>query len=216
MHSQLHRTTKERYRSYLLIFLFTLIISVIANKKQNQNTRMASSRDYGDPLLVGGIIGDVLNPFTSSVSLKVLINNREINNGCELRPSHVVNRPRITIGGEDLRTFYTLVMVDADAPSPSNPFLREYLHWMVTDIPATTNTTFGKEVMFYESPQPNAGIHRFIVVLFKQLGRDTVFPPEWRHNFNTRDFACNNSLAPVAAVYFNCQRERGCGGRRME
>ncbi|MED6143954.1 hypothetical protein PIB30_010908 [Stylosanthes scabra] len=177
---------------------------------------MSSSRDYGDPLVLGGVIGDVLNPFTSSVSLRVVINNREISNGCELRPSHVLNRPRVTIGGEDLRTFYTLVMVDADAPSPSNPFLREYLHWMVTDIPATTNTTFGKEVVFYESPQPSAGIHRFVIVLFKQLGRDTVFAPEWRHNFNTRDFAGNNSLAPVAAVYFNCQRERGCGGRRME
>ncbi|MED6176171.1 hypothetical protein PIB30_085533, partial [Stylosanthes scabra] len=88
----------------------------------------SSSRDYGDPLVLGGVIGDVLNPFTSSVSLRVVINNREISNGCELRPSHVVNRPRVTIGGEDLRTFYTLVMVDADAPSPSNPFLREYLH----------------------------------------------------------------------------------------
>ena len=70
--------------------------------------------------------------------------------------------------------------------------------------------------MFYESPQPSAGIHRFVLVLFKQLGRDTVFAPEWRHNFNTRGFAENYNLAPVAAVYFNGQRERGCGGRRME
>ncbi|KAJ1404648.1 Phosphatidylethanolamine-binding protein, partial [Sesbania bispinosa] len=106
------------------------------------------------------------------------------------------------------------VMVDADAPSPSNPVLREYLHWMVTDIPATTSASFGREVVFYESPQPSAGIHRLVMVLFKQLGRDTVFAPEWRHNFNTRGFAENNNLAPVAAVYFNCRRERGCGGRR--
>ncbi|XP_027350943.1 protein FLOWERING LOCUS T-like [Abrus precatorius] len=168
----------------------------------------------GDPLVVGGVIGDVLNPFTSSVSMRIVTNNREISNGCELRPSQVVNRPRVTVGGEDLRTFYTLVMVDADAPSPSNPVLREYLHWMVTDIPATTNATFGKEVVFYESPQPSAGIHRLVFVLFQQLGRDTVFAPEWRHNFNTRNFAEINNLAPVAAAYFNCQRERGCGGRR--
>ncbi|KAL2320431.1 hypothetical protein Fmac_029400 [Flemingia macrophylla] len=197
----------------------------------------------GDPLVIGGVIGDVLNPFTSSVSLTVVFNNRAISNGLELRPSHVVNRPRVTVGGEDLRTFYTLVMVDADAPSPSNPVLREYLHWMVTDIPATTNASFGKyeysmsihacmliscsagidavimmskgrEVVVYESPQPSAGIHRLVFVLFQQLGRDTVITPEWRHNFNSRNFAENNNLAPVAAAYANCQRERGCGGRR--
>ncbi|KAE9607609.1 putative phosphatidylethanolamine-binding protein [Lupinus albus] len=100
-----------------------------------------------NPLVLGGIIGDVLYPFTSSVSLLVFINNREISNGCELRPSHLINRPRVSVGGEDLRTFYTLVLVDADAPSPSNPFLKEYLHCfrMVTDIPATTSAVFGKD-----------------------------------------------------------------------
>jgi hypothetical protein len=36
-----------------------------------------------------------------------------------------------------------------------------------------------------------------------------------RSNFNTRDFAAIYNLgSPVAAVYFNCQRENGCGGRR--
>ncbi|CAL5193074.1 unnamed protein product [Lathyrus oleraceus] len=171
-------------------------------------------RNMVDPHVVRSVIDDVLNPFTNSVSLSVVINNKEISNGCLLKPSQLVNRPRVSVGGEDLRTFYTLAMVDADAPSPSNAFLREYLHWMVTDIPATTSASFGKEAVFYESPKPSAGIHRFVIVLFKQLGRDTVFAPEWRHNFNTRNFAEINNLVIVGSVYFNCQRERGCGGRR--
>lgn len=62
-----------------------------------------------DPLVVGRVIGDVLDPFTRSISLRVTYNNREVNNGCELKPSHVVNQPRVDIGGDDLRTFYTLV-----------------------------------------------------------------------------------------------------------
>ncbi|KAK4282153.1 hypothetical protein QN277_013563 [Acacia crassicarpa] len=183
---------------------------------------MASSqqRDGGCgeiPLVVGRVIGDVLDPFTPCVSMRVVFSNRDISNGYELRHSHVVNRPRVSVGGNDLRIFYTLIMVDADAPSPVNPFLREYLHWMVTDIPATTDATFGKEAVFYESPQPTAGIHRFALVLFRQLGRETVFAPEWRHNFNTRQFAETYNLgSPVAALYFNCLRERGCGGRRSD
>nr|CAB3484942.1 unnamed protein product [Digitaria exilis] len=51
---------------------------------------------------------------------------------------------------------------------------------MVTDIPESTNASYG-----------------------------------WRPNFNTRDFSALYNLGPpVAAVFFNCQRENGCGGRR--
>ncbi|XP_030540765.1 protein HEADING DATE 3A-like isoform X1 [Rhodamnia argentea] len=175
---------------------------------------MARDRDR-DPLVVGRVIGDVLDACTRSVPLRVIFNNREVNNSCELKPSQVVNRPHIVIGGDDLRTFYTLAMVDPDAPSPSDPNLREYLHWLVTDIPATTGASFGQEIMCYESPMPSMGIHRFVFVLFKQLGRQTVYAPDWRQNFSTRDFAeLYNLGCPVAALYFNCQRESGSGGRR--
>nr|AVO20567.1 flowering locus T [Ambrosia artemisiifolia] len=168
-----------------------------------------------DPLVVGRVIGDVLESFTKSMNLTVSYNDREVSNGCELKPSQVVNQPRVEIGGDDLRAFHTLVMVDPDAPSPSDPNLREYLHWLVTDIPATTGARFGQEVVCYESPRPSMGIHRMVFVLFRQLGRQTVYAPGWRQNFNTKDFAeLYNLGSPVAAVYFNCQRESGFGGRR--
>lgn len=71
---------------------------------------------FRDPLAVGRVVGDVLDPFTRSISLQVTYNNRDhVNNGCELKPSQVVNQPRVDIGGDDLRTFYTLV-------SSSSPF----------------------------------------------------------------------------------------------
>ncbi|MFS8007199.1 putative phosphatidylethanolamine-binding protein [Helianthus anomalus] len=168
-----------------------------------------------DPLVVGRVIGDVLDSFTRSMNLTVSYNDREVSNGCELKPSQVVNQPRVDIGGDDLRAFHTLVLVDPDAPSPSDPNLREYLHWLVTDIPATTGARFGQEVVCYESPRPSMGIHRMVFVLFRQLGRQTVYAPGWRQNFNTKDFAeLYNLGSPVAAVYFNCQRESGFGGRR--
>ncbi|XP_077250654.1 protein VERNALIZATION 3-like [Tasmannia lanceolata] len=172
-------------------------------------------RERSDPLIVGRVIGDVLEPFNRSIPLRVIYSNREVTNGCELKPSVVVNQPRVEIGGNDLRTFYTLAMVDPDAPSPSDPTLREYLHWLVTDIPATTSTSFGQEIVGYENPRPTVGIHRFIIVLFRQNARQTVYAPGWRENFNTKDFAELYNLGlPVAAVYFNCQRETGSGGRR--
>lgn len=60
----------------------------------------------------------------------------------------------------------------------------------------------------YESPRPNIGIHRFILVLFRQKSRNAVSAPSSRDRFNTRQFAEENDLGlPVAAVYFNAQRE---------
>nr|ANS56347.1 FT-like protein [Sciadopitys verticillata] len=165
------------------------------------------------PLSVGRVIGDVLENFTPSVNLSVTYTARQVNNGCELKPSAVAVAPRVEIGGDDLRTFYTLIMTDPDAPSPSDPTLRECLHWIVTDIPATTSASYGRELVSYEPPRPIIGIHRFIFVLFKQERRQTVNPPGSRQNFNTRSFAQQNGLGlPVAAVYFNAQKETA--GRR--
>ncbi|GJY24229.1 FT like protein [Tanacetum coccineum] len=154
-----------------------------------------------DPLVVARVIGDVLDSFTKSINLSVSYDDREVSNGCELKPSQVVNQPRVDIGGDDMRAFHTLVMVDPDAPSPCNPNLGEYLHWLVTNIPATTGARFGQEIVSYESPRPSMGIHRMVFVLFRQMGRQTVYAPGWRQNFNTKDFAeLYNLGSPVAAA----------------
>nr|CAD1842197.1 unnamed protein product [Ananas comosus var. bracteatus] len=134
----------------------------------------------------------------------------------------------VEIGGAGFRVSYTLVMVDPDAPNPSSPTLREYLHWMVTDIPATTDASFvitrrsqiatisGREIVRYESPQPAMGIHRLAFVLYQQHSRQMAFVPLMRENFCTSNFAHQHNLgSPVAAAYFNCQRESGSGGRRF-
>ncbi|XP_021827034.1 CEN-like protein 1 [Prunus avium] len=163
-----------------------------------------------DPLTLGRVIGEVVDSFTPIVKMKVVYNpNRQVANGHELMPSVISAKPRVEIGGEDMRAAYTLIMTDPDFPSPSDPYLREHLHWMVTDIPGTTDASFGRENMEYESPRPVVGIHRYVFLLFKQMrGRETVRGPACRDNFNTRTFSQENGLGlPVAAVYFNAQRE---------
>lgn len=62
--------------------------------------------------------------------------------------------------------------------------------------------------MSYETPKPVIGIHRYVFILFKQTGRQTVKAPASRDHFNTRKFSEENGLGlPVAAVFFNAQRE---------
>ncbi|KAK1685682.1 hypothetical protein QYE76_046530 [Lolium multiflorum] len=167
-----------------------------------------------DPLIVGGIVGDIVDYFDMSARLRVLYSNREITNGSELRPSQVANQPTVQITGRP-GSLYTLVMVDPDVPTPSDPSQREYLHWFVTDIPEGRDVSRGTEVVAYERPQPTAGIHRVAFVAFRQSVQQVIYAPGWRSNFITRDLAeCYNLGVPVAAAYFYCQREGTCGGRR--
>ncbi|CAK9145421.1 unnamed protein product [Ilex paraguariensis] len=163
-----------------------------------------------DSLVIGRVVGDVVDYFSSSVKMIVTYNFRKhIHNGQELFPSLVTSKPRVEVPGGDMRSFFTLIMTDPDVPGPSDPHLREHLHWIVTDIPGTTDSSFGKEVVSYEVPRPNIGIHRFVFVLFKQKKRQTVVTaPSSRDQFSTRKFAEENELGlPVAATFFNCQRE---------
>ncbi|KAK6942610.1 hypothetical protein RJ641_027987, partial [Dillenia turbinata] len=88
---------------------------------------------------------------------------------------------------------------------------KEYLvHQRVLLLAPHINKVNGarREVVSYEMPRPNIGIHRFVFVLFKQKHRQAVTPPSSRDHFDTRRFAAAKDLGlPVAAVYFNAQRE---------
>lgn len=76
------------------------------------------------------------------------------------------------------------------------------------EVPVSVDDA-GREIVSYEAPKPSIGIHRYVFVLFKQKGRRTVcVPPASRDHFNTRIFSEESGLGlPVAAVYFNAQRE---------
>ncbi|XP_042011206.1 protein FLOWERING LOCUS T-like [Salvia splendens] len=168
-----------------------------------------------NPLVVSRVIGDVIDPFTPTTDIQVFIDGVPICNGYRLRQSQVASRPRVDIGGQYFRILHTLVLVDADSPSPANPYLREYLHWLVTDIPSSTNPSFGNEVVPYEAPQPTMGIHRLVMVIFRQPRRQILLAPEWRNNFSIRQLSQVYNLGdPVAAFFYHCHRENGTGGRR--
>ncbi|EXB38458.1 hypothetical protein L484_022359 [Morus notabilis] len=173
------------------------------------------AKHMSDPLVLGRVIGDVVDPFSPSLRISVTYSNKKVYNGHELLPSSVTTKPKVEVHGGDMRSFFTLVMTDPDVPGPSDPYLREHLHWIVTDIPGTTDVSFGREVVSYEMPRPNIGIHRFVLLLFKQKRRQTVAaPPPSRERFSTRSFAQENELGlPVAAVFFNAQRETACRRR---
>eukprot|EP00256_Glycine_max_P059427 XP_014627889.1 protein TERMINAL FLOWER 1 [Glycine max] len=68
-----------------------------------------------EPLIVGRVIGEVLDSFTTSTKMIVSYNKNQVYNGHELFPSTVNTKPKI--------------MTDPDVPGPSDPYLKEHLHW---------------------------------------------------------------------------------------
>ncbi|MCD7453302.1 hypothetical protein HAX54_020467 [Datura stramonium] len=172
-----------------------------------------------DPLVAGKVIGDVLDMFVPVVEFTVEYASKQIsNNGVEIKPDAAAQKPRVHIqGSRDSNNLYTLVMADPDAPSPSEPTFREWLHWIVTDIPEGGDASEGREVVEYMGPKPPAGKHRYVFTLFRQTEAEQVphKPPEGRSNFKTRQFASDNGLGlPVAALYFNSQKEDAANKKR--
>ncbi|XP_051199491.1 protein MOTHER of FT and TFL1 homolog 1 [Lolium perenne] len=173
-----------------------------------------------DPLVVGRVIGDVVDMFVPTMPLSVRFGTKDLTNGCEIKPSLAAAAPMVQIAGR-LGDLFTLVMTDPDAPSPSEPTMKEWLHWLVVNIPGGSDPSQGQEVVPYMAPQPPLGIHRYVLVLYQQKAR--VAAPaqgpgpdaEMRARFSTRAFAGRHDLGlPVAAMYFNAQREPASRRRR--
>ncbi|OIT30150.1 PREDICTED: protein MOTHER of FT and TFL1-like [Nicotiana attenuata] len=171
-----------------------------------------------DPLVVGKVIGDVVDMFVPVVEFSVEYGSKQISNGVEIKPAAAAQKPRVHIqGSRGSNNLYTLVMADPDAPSPSEPTFREWLHWIVTDIAEGGDASEGRELMEYMGPQPPTGIHRYVFTLFRQTEAEQVphKPPERRANFKTRQFASENGLGlPVAALYFNSQKGHAAANKK--
>nr|QLM02235.1 mother of FT and TFL1 [Bocconia frutescens] len=188
-------------------------------------------------LAVGKVIGDVVDMFTPTVELAVYYGSMKITNGCKLKPSAVSDMPLVQLNAHS-RTLssnlYTLVMTDPDAPTPSEPSMKEWLHWIVVDIPEGLDSSKGREVVPYMEPRPPIGIHRYVFSLFQQKGPMVFGGPVLmsstgggaivlgnnedgnvdqqqlpsRIHFNTRNFAAQNGFdLPAAAVFFYAQKE---------
>jgi PH domain/Phosphatidylethanolamine-binding protein len=86
-----------------------------------------------------------------------------VSNGNLIPPSVTVSEPSISYSSNDSmfhHEFYTLIMADPDMPSRKNPAMREFIHWMVCNIPGN-DVLKGTTVIPYLGPSPvlNSGDH---------------------------------------------------------
>jgi len=143
--------------------------------------------------------------------------------------AHYMDTPSFSFGEASPASFYTLAMVDPDAPSRSDPTYREVRHYLVGNIPGAAlrrpDADFPDTVdvlsdFVNPSPPEDTGYHRYVQLLYSQGNSIIAFDavPDSVTNFNVTAFAQQYGLGdPVASNYFQTQNECSedygqCGG----
>ncbi|PVZ97155.1 hypothetical protein BB558_006903 [Smittium angustum] len=162
---------------------FTLVTSLLS-------ATVFSQTFDANTILNGLKRGDILpsiipSDFKPETNLGVTYVGREMNFGTEYFPfnNETDNLPEFAYNA-DPNTFYTLALVDPDAPSRADPF----------------------------PPRPfvGCGRKRFVYVLAKQPSQlPNLTVPAARPGFNIADFAKNNSMTIVGANYFEVEAPPG-------
>jgi hypothetical protein len=67
---------------------------------------------------------------------------------------------------------YTVIMCDPDAPSRETPKMRNYIHWLLVNVPGPYQLDRGFAAAPYEgpAPPPNTGFHRYVTIVYAQRG----------------------------------------------
>ncbi|KAF9358050.1 hypothetical protein BGX26_002571 [Mortierella sp. AD094] len=162
-----------------------------------------------------GIIPDVLDSFTSKTMLVISYgNDKEVALGNKLSVQETQHTPQVSFQADSPNDRYTLIMTDPDAPSRNNPKMREYRHWIISDISGTSdfqpaNVSQGTVVTPYMGPAPPSGTgpHRYIFLLYKQTPSTNVSAfssslTSDRPGFKAKQFTSQAGLELVGANYF--------------
>lgn len=135
--------------------------------------------------------------------------------GNELTPSEVNDEPQVKWNAAPEK-FYTLILVDPDAPSKKNPTFADVKHWLVANIPGDDVSKGDVIAEYYGSgPPKNTGLHRYIFLLYEQKEKQVFDEPRSlklsranRLKWSLKKFVERNGLEePFALNYFKAQWE---------
>ncbi|CAF0924226.1 unnamed protein product [Brachionus calyciflorus] len=130
--------------------------------------------------------------------------------GNVVTPTDMRSQPNVHWEADE-KCHYTLLMVDPDAPTRKSPKFKEWMHWMVVNIPGNT-VAQGEEKVGYvgAAPPKDTGLHRYVLMVFKQPGRldfhdvHVITPISGKHRpgFHTKQFVKGHNLGPLVAANF--------------
>lgn len=154
------------------------------------------------------IIPDVFTNLYLTQDLLVYYNQHLFHNGQELSPLEVSNKPVIHFHPKK-GEFYSLCMIDPDAPTRNEPKFREWVHWLVINIPDNGKVEEGHEVIEYigANPAKRTGYHRYVFALFEHPEKikhhEEKIIKKDRGNWSVKDFMKKHHLhSPIGVSFF--------------
>ncbi|XP_064079500.1 protein D3-like [Macrobrachium nipponense] len=193
-----------------------------------ESGRMAEQQQISR-LMTEEIVPDVVDELPSNC-VKVKYGSREVSCGNVLTPTQVFEEPTEICWPADTSNLYTLCMTDPDAPSRQNPIMREFLHWLVVNIPGVnfqkeTLATVSTDMVYLAYQQPGKiscdepkmqqlRINSSESPLFTEAEgkvasgrRSKLFflSVENRRQFSIRNFAAKYKLKPVAGNFYQAE-----------
>lgn len=160
-----------------------------------------------------GVVPDVIDKTPDDILEVTYPQGKVVHFGNELTPTEVKDVPEVKWKAEP-HTYYTLAMVDPDAPSRQEPKFREVKHWLVGNI-LDNDLASGDTITAYlgSGPPKGTGLHRYVFLVYKQEGKITFNEPktpsnsrEHRLSFSIRKFADKYKLGqPIAGNFYKAQ-----------
>jgi len=165
-----------------------------------------------------GLIPDVIDTVPKSVLMVKFGGASNVNLGNLMTIKEVSEVPTVISWNADPKKLYTLCFTDPDAPSRAEPTVREWVHWLVVNIPGTDISKGEVLIEFVpSSPGENSGLHRYTFLVYEQPGCWKIQCDEPRLNrspehrnprrgFSIRQFALKYRLGePFAGNFFQTQ-----------
>lgn len=160
-----------------------------------------------------GIIPDVI-PRSPKQTAVVTYAHGDVQLGNKLTPEQTASAPKSVSFQANSSNYYTLVMVDPDAPSRGNPKMKHWRHWLVINIPPSCDVEGGDIITPYAGPSPpmGSGPHRYVFLVYSQgssrISERDVHVPEGRGKFNLCRFVASLGFGDVfASNYFLSERK---------
>ena len=128
-----------------------------------------------------------LNNYKNFIELSFENNKIEYNDMLTKQASST--KPNIQFK-KDPNKLYTIITIDPDAPSPTNPIYKYFLHMLVVNNSDT--------LMKWTGPDPPTGskTHRYYTCVFEQVSPidKNKYSINSRHNFDLNSFVKSNNL----------------------
>ncbi|XP_065356007.1 putative odorant-binding protein A5 [Calliphora vicina] len=184
------------------IFLFTLLVA-----------RALTDSDLEKLFKDTKIIPDVLQTAPKEKLKLEFENGLIVGDGKEFTPTQTKDAPTIDWSA-DPNTYYTVYMSCPDAPISANPIWREFVHWLVVNVPGK-DIEKGDEYCAYVGPlaPKTSGMTRYVFLIYEQPGKLVFDEPfvnqskmEDFQNFKVEKFAEKYKLGkPLAGNIFRSQ-----------